>query len=148
MENEINKNVNEEETSKEVSQEPQESHAPDFDAWINEKPKRRYVRLETDVPKVVRFKSGKPYKDDMTDFKGKSRKGKVPVYSFAVTTPEEPNEEIDFDVTSKRLGSDIKAYYEKGFAELEITKLGTNPVSYRVIPMVARQQQRQMSIAS
>lgn len=69
---------------------------------------------------------------------------KVPAARYMVTTPEEPNKQQVLDITSKRLARDIQAYYERGFTELEITKLGTNPVSYRVIPNVAREAQQKM----
>jgi hypothetical protein len=69
----------------------------------------------------------------------------VPVARYVVTTPEEPKEQQDFDVKSKRLAGDIRAYYEKGFTELEITRLNTNPVSYRLIPMTAREKQQHMA---
>jgi hypothetical protein len=127
------------------TQEPQNdnnNYAPDFDEWIKEKPRHNYIRLEVNVPKVIGFKSARPYKKDTSDFNGKSKKGKIPVYTYAVTVPEEPNVEYDFDITSKRLGADIVAYYEKGFTELEITKLSTNPTSYRVIPLMARERQQ------
>jgi hypothetical protein len=88
----------------------------------------------------MRFKSGKG-KMIMTDFNGASP-DKKPAARYVVTTPESANEEVDFDVTSKRLAADIKAYFDKGFHELEITRLDTNPVSYRVIPMIAAQQQQ------
>jgi hypothetical protein len=141
-------NVNKEATST-VSQEPQYdmvaandySYAPEFDEWIKEKPKRSYIRLKNPGDSVIiRLKSGRPERKRMDNFKGKAPKP-VPVYTYPVTTPDKPGEEEDFDVTSKRLARDIQAYFDKGFAELEITRLDTNPVSYRVIPMIARQQQ-------
>jgi hypothetical protein len=137
-------NVNKEATSKGIQEpEKESSYAPEFDDWIKEKPKRPYIRLKNPNDSVIiRLKSGRPYKSRMDDFGGKAA-NKVPVYTYAVTTPDKPNEEQDFDVTSKRLGADILAYYEKGFVELEITRLDTNLVSYRVIPMIARQQQQQ-----
>jgi hypothetical protein len=136
--------IKEEVTSK-VSQETQnEGFAPDFDEWVKEKPRRNYIRIETGQPKIIRFKSGKPNEMMMTDFGGKSAE-KKPVARYLVTTPEEPNEEKSFEVTSKRLAGDIQALYEKGFAELEITKLETNPVSYRTVPFIVRQQQKQMA---
>jgi hypothetical protein len=101
-----------------------------------------YIRLENNAPTVMRFKSGEPDELIMTDFGGKLSE-KVPSARYLVTTPQEPNEAQAFDVTSKRLARDIKAYFERGFTELEITRQNTNPVSYRVIPVVARQQQPQ-----
>jgi hypothetical protein len=145
METNPNTNVNKEATSTNVKQEPQnenKSYAFDFDEWIKETPRHKYIRLKAGEPQVIRFKSGRPDSTFPSDFKGKAPKP-VPVARFLVTTPQEPKEEVAFDVTSKRLAADIKAYYDKGFAELEITRLDTNPVSYRVIPMIARQQQQQ-----
>jgi hypothetical protein len=119
-------------------QEPQ--NLPDFQEWIKEKPKTGYVKLEYNVPKTLHFKSGKG-EMSYTDMGGKLDE-KIPVAKFVVTTPEEPNNEQEFDVTSKRLAATINANYERGFANLEITKQNTTPVSYLVIPAAAREAQR------
>jgi hypothetical protein len=134
------KNQYEEATSKGL-QEPQNC-AIDFDEWIKEKPKHKYIRLKkANESVVIRLKSSRPDSTFLSDFNGKAPKP-VPVARYMVTTPEEPKEEVAFDVTSKRLAADIKAHFDKGFQELEITRLDTNPVSYRVIPMIAVQQQQ------
>jgi len=135
----------EEATSTTVSQEPQQSsYAPEFDEWVKEKPRANYIRLKTGEPKVIHFKSGKPNEMLMSDFGGKSAEPK-PVARYLVTTPEEPNEEKSFDVTSKRLAAAIEANFARGITELEITKLATNPVSYQTIAVIAREKQKQMA---
>ena len=147
-------NQKNEEREETVKQEPQIkkeegqeeiSYAPDFDAWVKEKPRHKYVSLKkANDPKVIRFKSGKPNEMLLSDFNGKLA-NPVPVARYMVTTPEESKEEQALDVTSKRLAADIQAYYGKGFTELEITRLDTNPVSYRIVPVVAREQQKRMA---
>jgi len=152
MENATTTNVNNEEATSTVSQEPQMevaannySYAPDFNEWLKEKPKRSYIRLKSAGGSVtLRFKSGRPERSRMDDFKGKAPKP-VPVYTYVVTTHDKPNEEKDFDVTSKRLAQQIQMYYDKGFPELEITRQDTNPVSYLVVPNLAGQQQQLMT---
>lgn len=146
MESENVNKKQEVEAKSEGKQEPQDkttSYAQEFDEWIKEKPRHDYIKLETNVVKTMRFKSGKPNEMIPTDFGGKLAE-KVPAARYIVTTSEEPNKEQVLDITSKRLARDIQAYYERGFTELEITKLGTNPVSYRVIPNVTRERQQQM----
>jgi hypothetical protein len=120
------------------------SHAPGLDEWIKEKPRHNYIRLEVNGPRVLRFKSDKPNEMLMSDFGGKLKE-KKPIARYMVTTPEESKEEQVFDVTAKRLASEIQFYYGRGDKELEITKLNTSPVSYRVIPMIARERQRSLA---
>jgi len=128
----------EESTSKEGMQEPQ-SYAPEFDAWVNEKPRGNFVKLKPGEPKIISFKSGKPNEMLMSNFGDPSKEPK-PVARYLVTTPkeEQPNEEKTFDVTSKRLASLIQANYERGFTELEITKQNTTPTFYQVITIYCK----------
>jgi len=79
----------------------------------------------------------------VSDFGGKS--AEKPVARYMVTTPEEPNKPVAFDVTAKSLACDIQLYYDKGFAELEITKKNSSPIKYLVVPVIARQKQQQMA---
>jgi hypothetical protein len=90
----------------------------DFDAWIKETPRLKYLALEKGTSKVIRFKSGRPDEMLMTDFKGKLEQP-VPVARYLVTTLEEPSEQLRFDVTSKRLASDINAYFVKDSQSLK-----------------------------
>src|SRR5215212_1594093 len=99
-------------SSDDVTQGPQneaasESFAPDFDSWVTEKPKVDYIKLELGKAKVIRFKSDRPDSMIMSDFNGKSAE-KKPVARYMVTTPEEPDKQVAFDVTAKRLASEIK----------------------------------------
>lgn len=138
-------NLQEKEEKNQGIQEPQNdnnnNYAPDFETWIQEKPRHNYIRLEVNVPKVVRFKSGKPDEMLMSNFGGKLKEPK-PVARYLVSTLDEPKEQKALDITSKRLAGDIQAYFVKGFAELEITRIDGNPVSYRVIPNLARERQK------
>jgi len=79
----------------------------------------------------------------MSDFNGKSAE-KKPVARYMVTISEEPNKVVAFDVAAKSLARDIQFYYNKGFAELEITRENTSLVSYKIVPVIARQKQQQM----
>ena len=86
------------------------SYATDFDQWIEEKPKRQYIRLkQVGESAIIRFPSGRPYSSKMSDFNGTVNPPKA-VFTYKVTTPDAPNEQKDFDVTSKRLARDIKFY--------------------------------------
>lgn len=125
------------------TQEPQNdnNYAPKFDQWVKEKPRHKYIRLELEVPTVLRFKSGRPNEMIMTDFGGKVSE-KKPAARYMVSTTSEPNEQVAFDVTSKRLAAEIQYYCDKGFNELEITKRNTSPISYRVVPLMARERQQ------
>jgi hypothetical protein len=72
-----NSEIQEEETSN-VSQDTQNenensnNYAPEFDDWVKESPRHRYIRLTANEPKVLRFKSGRPDQMLMSDFGGKS----------------------------------------------------------------------------
>lgn len=69
----VNVNEKEEEAKSEGKQEPQNkttSYALEFDKWIKEKPRHDYIKLETNVAKTMRFKSGKPNEMIPADFGG------------------------------------------------------------------------------
>ena len=68
-------------------QEPQNNYAPEFDQWVKEKPRHKYIRLELEVPTVLRFKSGRPNEMIMTDFGGKVSE-KKPAARYMVRTPK------------------------------------------------------------
>jgi hypothetical protein len=93
-------------------QEPQNNYAPEFDDWVKEKPRHKHIRLELEMPTALRFKSGKPNEMLLTDFGGKLSE-KKPAARYMVTTPKEPNEQAAFDVTSKRLASEIQYYCDR-----------------------------------
>jgi hypothetical protein len=149
--NEKDEYVNEsEDTVEQVPQETEEgttntttrkkSPPSTYEEWV--KPKHKYLKLEANAPKLMHFRNTKG-EYDFTDFNGKLDEP-VPVVRHMVTTPEMPNEEQEFTVTSKRLATTIQAHLDRGIMDLEITRLNTNPVSYQVIGAMAQEKQQKL----
>ena len=133
--------VNQQEaTSTNVSQAPQQqSYAKDFDDWANSAGSAKWIRLQSEQPTILRFKSGLPSEMRKKEF----GKGPVDIAVYMVTTPAEPEIEKEWTVTSKRLALQIKSYFERGFRELEMTKHGQKEKTYyNIVPNIQQQQQR------